>query len=152
LNLIQAQDLAGAADHIRRARAIEPASLAFLALAGWVTYFTRAYDDAEKELARIVEAAPDAALPRQFLGHVLLAKHEGAKVLQLIKDRNDPAPTAFSNLARAYAQTGNVAGANAEIARLEGLGAQGHGVGFYLALIHLDLGDRARALAALERG
>jgi DNA-binding winged helix-turn-helix (wHTH) protein/TolB-like protein len=152
LNLIQAGDLASGNDYIHKARALEPASLSFIALSGWVTFFTRAYDDAEKELSRLVEAAPGAALPRQFLAKVLLAKREGAKVLRLLEGRNDPAPPAFSNLARAYAQTGNIPAANAEIARLEALGSQGYGVGFDLALIHLDLGDRARALDALERG
>jgi tetratricopeptide (TPR) repeat protein len=152
LNLIQAEDLASATDYIRKARALEPASLAFIALSGWVTYFTRAYDDAEKELSRLVEAAPGAALPRQFLGRVLLAKREGAKVVRLLEGRNDPAPPAFSNLARAYAQTGNISSVNAEIARVEALGSRGYGVGFDLALIHLELGDRARALDAIERG
>jgi tetratricopeptide (TPR) repeat protein len=152
LNLIQAGDLAGATDYIRKARALEPASLAFIALSGWVTYFTRAHDDAEKELSRLVEAVPDAPLPRHFLAHVLLAKREGARVVHLLEGRNDPAPTSFSNLARAYAQTKNMPAAQAEIARLETLGSSGYGVGCELAMIHAELGDPARALDALERG
>ena len=149
LNLIQAGDLAGATDYIRKARALEPASLAFIVQSGWVTYFMRAYDDAEKELSRLVEAVPDAALPRQFLAHALLAKREGSKVVRLLENRNDPAPSSFSNLGRAYVQTGNVAAANGQVDRLEALGAQGYGVGFDLALIHLELGDHAGALNAL---
>ncbi len=43
-------------------------------------------------------------------------------------------------------------GARAEIDRVELRGSQGYGVGFDLALIHLELGDRDRALASLERG
>lgn len=152
LNLIQAGDLAGAAGYIGKARAIEPASLAFIALSGWVTYFTRAYDDADKQLSRLVEAVPDAPLPRQFLAHVLLAKKEGARVVRLLEGRNDPAPTSFSNLARAYAQTNDISAAQAEIARLETLGSSGYGVGCELAMIHAELGDRSRALGALERG
>jgi predicted Zn-dependent protease len=152
LNLIQAGDLAGANDAIREARALEPASLAFIALSGWVTYFTRAYGDAERQLSQLVEAAPDAALPRQFLARVLLAKHEGVRVVRLLEGRNDPAPPTFSNLARAYAQIGDANSAKAEVARVEALASQGYGVGFDLALIHLELGDRPRALDALERG
>ena len=152
LNLIQAGDLTGANDAIREARALEPASLAFIALSGWVTYFTRAYGDAERQLSQLVEAAPDAALPRQFLARVLLAKHEGVRVVRLLEGRNDPAPPTFSNLARAYAQIGDANSAKAEVARVEALASQGYGVGFDLALIHLELGDRPRALDALERG
>jgi DNA-binding winged helix-turn-helix (wHTH) protein/TolB-like protein/Flp pilus assembly protein TadD len=151
LNLTQAGDLAGASDYIRKAQALEPANLAYLTLSGWVHYFARGYDESERELSRIVEAAPQAALPRQFLAHVLLIRRKGAEILRLLEGRNDPAPTAFSNLARAYAQLGNVAAALAEIDRLQALGAQGFGVNFDLALIHLEMGDRVRALDALER-
>lgn len=152
LNLTQAGDLAGATEYIRRAQALEPANFAYLALSGWVRYFARAYDDSERELSRLVEAAPQAALPRHFLAHTLLIRGKGEEALALLEARNDPAPTAFSSLARAYAQTGNIPAAKTEIDRLEALGAQGFGVGFALALIHVDLGDRDRALAALVRG
>jgi TolB-like protein/Flp pilus assembly protein TadD len=151
LNLTQAGDLTSANDYIRKAQALEPANFAYLTLSGWVRYFARGYDESERELSRIVEAAPQAALPRQFLAHVLLIRGKGAEVQRLLEGRNDPAPTAYSNLARAYAQTGNVAAARVEIVRLEALGVQGFGVGFDLALIHLEMGDRVRALDALER-
>jgi DNA-binding winged helix-turn-helix (wHTH) protein/TolB-like protein len=152
LNLVQAGDVAGAADYIRKARALEPASLPFMALSGWVRYFTRAFDDAEKELSQLVELVPDSTLPRQFLAHVLLAKRQGARVVQLLEDRNEPAPTSLSNLGRAYAQTKNQAGVRREIDRIEAMASMGFGVGFELGLIYLELGDRARALDGLERG
>jgi tetratricopeptide (TPR) repeat protein len=135
-----------------KAQALEPANLSFSAISGWVRYFTRAFDDAERELLRLVEAAPQAALPRQFLAHVMLMRGKGAEVLRLLENRNDPAPSYYSNLGRAYAQAGNVSAARSEIDRLELRGAQGFGVGFELGLIHLELGDRDRALASLERG
>ena len=152
LNLTQTGDLGNATENIRRAQTLEPASFAFMTLSGWVRYFSRAFDAAEKELSRIVEAAPNAALPRQFLAHVLLALNRGTDVVRLLEGRNDPAPTASSNLGRAYAQTGNVSGARAAIDRLELRGAQGFGVGFEMGLIFLELGERERALASLERG
>ena len=152
LNLTQAADLAGATDYIRKAQALEPANFAFLALSGWVRYFARAYEESQTELSRIVEAAPQAALPRQFLAHALLLRRKGVEVQRLLDGRNDPAPTSFSNLGRAYAQTGNVPAARAELSRLEGFGSQGYGVGFAMALIHLELGERGQALDWLERG
>ncbi|HJU23126.1 MAG TPA: winged helix-turn-helix domain-containing protein [Casimicrobiaceae bacterium] len=152
LNLLQAGDLSGATGYIRRAQALEPASLPYIALSGWVAYFKRAYGEAEAQLARLVAAVPDAALPRQFLAHVLLAKKEGAKVVRLLEGSNALAPSAFSNLARGYAQTNDRDAALREIDRIETLGSQGYGVGFDLALIHMELGDRARALDALDRG
>ena len=52
LNLTQAGDLAGAKEYIRKAQALEPANFAFLALSGWVRYFTRAYERVPKESCR----------------------------------------------------------------------------------------------------
>lgn len=152
LNLCQMSDLAGAREYIRKAQAREPGSLAFMAVSGWIGYHARKFEDAERELRRIVEASPEAALPRQFLARVMLAQKRGAEVVRLLEGRNDPAPTSYSNLARAHAQTGNAGAARAEIDHLESLGLQGFGVGFDLALIHLELGERDRALDALERG
>jgi DNA-binding winged helix-turn-helix (wHTH) protein/TolB-like protein/Flp pilus assembly protein TadD len=152
LNLTQAGDLAAAIGYLRKAQALEPANFAFLALSGWVRYFTRAFDDAERELARLVEAAPQAALPRQFLAHVMLMRGKGVEVVRLLEGRNEPAPSYYSNLGRAYAQAGNVSATRAEIDRLEALGSQGFGVGFELALIHLEMRDRDRALTSIERG
>ncbi len=152
LNLTQAGNLASAGEYIRKAQALEPANLSFQAISGWVHYFTRAFDDAERELSRIVEAAPQAPLPRQFLAHVMLMRGKAAEVVRLLEGRNEPAPSYYSNLGRAYAQTGNVAGARAEIDRLKLRETQGFGVGFEAGMIHLDLGDRDQALHWLERG
>jgi DNA-binding winged helix-turn-helix (wHTH) protein/TolB-like protein/Tfp pilus assembly protein PilF len=152
LNLVQAGDLAGATDYIRKARAIEPAAFPYMALSGWIRYFTRAFDDAEKELSQLVSLVPDAPIARQFLAHVLLAKGQGAKVLTLLEGRNDPAPTSLTNVGRAYAQMKDVAAARREIDRLEAMGSKGYGVGFDVGLIHLALGDRSRAIEGLERG
>jgi tetratricopeptide (TPR) repeat protein len=82
----------------------------------------------------------------------MLMRGKGAEVQRLLEGRNDPAPTSYSNLGRAYAQTGDVRNARAEIDRLERRGAQGYGVSFDLGLIYLELGERDRALASLERG
>ena len=152
LNLTQSGNVTAASETIRKAQALEPANFAFLALSGFIRYFARDYGEAERELSRLVEAAPQAALPRQFLARVMLARGKGAEAQRLLEGHNDPAPGAGSNLARAHAQTGNVQAAVAEIVRLESRGSVGYGVGFDLALIHLELGDRDRALAALARG
>lgn len=152
LNRLQAGDLAYAARLIRSAQAREPASFAFISLSAWVRYFERAYDDAARALTRILESVPHASIARQFLARVLLARREGAAVVALLEGHDDPAPGAFSNLARAYIQVGDTAAAAARIAHLQALRTQRFGVDFDLALIHVELGDHAAALDALERG
>ncbi len=119
--------------------------------AAFVRYHSREFDAARQRLSGIVESAPEAVLPRQFLARVLLAQGDAAGALRLLEGRNKPAPGSYSTLGRAYAKVGNVDAARAEIARVEAEGAKGFGVGFDLALLHLALGERERALDALER-
>jgi tetratricopeptide (TPR) repeat protein len=152
LNRTQAGDLSAARESIRRAQSLEPASLGILAVSGFIRHFERAFDDAEKELARIVETAPQAAFARQFLAYTMLARGKGAEVLRLLDGRSEPGPTSLANLGRAHAQAGHHSEARRELARLDRLGQDGFGVGFAQALIHVDLGERDPALAALERG
>lgn len=136
---------------IAQAQRLEPASIPYNSIGGFVAYFNRSYGEAGQRLASIVRAVPDAPLPRQFLARVLLIQGRGDDALALLEGRNEPAPGALSSLGRALAMSGRREGALAEVARLESLGARGFGVGFDLSLLHLALGDQAAALAALER-
>ena len=152
LNAAQSLSISKAIDYIERAQAIEPAAIPFMALNGFFRYFARQFDLAGRQLQGVLETAPDAVMPRQFLARVLLAQGRATEVVQLLEGHNVSSPGSYSSLARAYALTGDVEAARAEIARVEALGAAGFGVGFDLALVHLALGEHAAALTALERG
>jgi DNA-binding winged helix-turn-helix (wHTH) protein/TolB-like protein/Tfp pilus assembly protein PilF len=151
LNLIQTGQASVALDHINQAQSLEPAAAPFMALGGFIRYHARQFDAATRQLASIVDSAPAAALPRQFLARSLVAQGDATGAIQLLEGRNDPAPGSYSTLGRAYAMAGNVAGTRAEIARVEAEGARRFGVGFDLALLHLALGEREPAFIALER-
>ena len=151
LNLTQSGSLTTALDHITRAQAIEPAAVGFMALGGFIHYHARQFDAARRQLSAVLESAPGAVLPRQFLARVLLAQGEAPAVVRLLEGRNDPAPGSYSNLGRAYALAGNRDGARREIAKVEEEGTKRYGVAYDLALIHLALGAKDQALAALER-
>jgi DNA-binding winged helix-turn-helix (wHTH) protein/TolB-like protein/Flp pilus assembly protein TadD len=151
LNLTQTGQLDAALERIDRAQALEPAAMPFIALAGWVRLHARSFDDAARSLGRLVEAAPQANLPRQFLARVKLAQGDASAAIGLLEGRNLPAPGSYSTLGQAYAMVGNLTGAQQEIARVEAEGDKGFGVGYDLALMYQAVGDRARALDALER-
>ena len=119
LNLTQSGSITTALDHITRAQAIEPAAVGFMALGGFIHYHARQFDAARRQLSAVLESAPGAVLPRQFLARVLLAQGEAPAVIRLLEGRNDPAPGSYSNLGRAYALAGNRDGARGEIARVE---------------------------------
>jgi TolB-like protein/Flp pilus assembly protein TadD len=152
LNLVQSGSAAAAIEQIARARQIEPAVAPFMALSGLILYHARDFAAARRQLQDILEAAPDAVLPRHFLARVLLAENDAPGAIRLLEGRNDQAPGSYSTLGRAYAMVGNRDGARAEIARVEVEGRNGFGVGYDLALLHLALGDHERAFAGLERG
>jgi predicted Zn-dependent protease len=99
----------------------------------------------------VLQSAPAAVLPRQFLARTLLAMGDPHGVIRLLEGRNDTAPGSYSSLARAYAMVGNTRGLLAEIERVEREGARGFGVGFDLALVQLAAGAKDRALESLER-
>jgi DNA-binding winged helix-turn-helix (wHTH) protein/TolB-like protein/Flp pilus assembly protein TadD len=152
LNLVQSGSNAAAIDHISRAQRLEPAVVPFMALSGFIRYHARELEAARRQLSAIVDSAPGAVLPRQFLARVLLAQGDAPGAVRLLEGRNDPAPGSYSTLGRAYAMTGNTAAARAELARVEAEGRKGFGVGYDLALLHLALGEKEQAFAALERG
>jgi serine/threonine-protein kinase len=151
LNTTQSQSTASALESIEHAQSLEPAAMAFMALGGFIRYHARQFEAAQRQLSRILESAPGAVLPRQFLARVLLVQGDAQAVIRLLEGRNDPAPGSYSNLGRAYAMAGRTDDARAEMAKVEKLGEQGFGVGFDLALLHLALGEKDAALAALER-
>jgi DNA-binding winged helix-turn-helix (wHTH) protein/TolB-like protein len=151
LNTIQSGTAANAIDYIGRAQAIEPSALGFMALGGFMHYHVRQFDAARRQLSAVLESAPGAVLARQFLARVLLVEGDAQAVIRLLEGRNDPAPGSYSNLGRAYAHIGNLDGARRELAYAISEGAKGFGVSFDVALLHLALGERDMALAALER-
>jgi len=134
----------------RQAQLLEPMSLSFAANVGMVLSYAGRLDTAHQQLAGLVEAAPEAALPRHHLARVHIFRNEPGPALRLLEGFSAKAPGSLSNLGRAYALAGRTDAARAEIARLAELGAQGFGVGYDVALIHAALGVREPALAALE--
>ena len=134
----------------RQAQLLEPMSLSYAANVGMVLSYAGRLDTAYQQLAGLVEAAPDAALPRHHLARVHIFRNEPEQALRLLEGFSARAPGSLSNLGRAYALAGRTDTARAEIARLTELGTQGFGVRYEIALIQAALGERELALAALE--
>lgn len=140
--------LAGA----RQAQLLEPMSLTYAASVGMVLGFIGRYDAACQQLAGLHEAAPGSALVRHHLARVQILRGQPAEAIRLIENFTARAPHGLANLGWAYAAAGRIDEARARLAWLQGLGREGFGVGYHLALVHAALGEREAALAALERG
>jgi DNA-binding winged helix-turn-helix (wHTH) protein/TolB-like protein len=151
LSLCQGGQHTAAQESIARAQQIEPAMLRFSMVAGLIYYMSRRFDAAEDRLRSALQVGPDAPLARHFLARVLLARGRTGEALDLLDSSPGPAPGWRSARGRALAQLGRRDEAAAELATLEKMANRGFGTGFDRALIHLDLGDREAALAALEQ-
>jgi Flp pilus assembly protein TadD len=135
----------------RRAQSVEPASLTFAANVGMIQYYLRDYDAAQAQLTKLVEAAPQAGLPRRHLARVHLARGDGKAALALLDGLAPYGPGWFSDRGRAFAAVGRSEDARVEIARLEDLGRLGFGVACDIALVCMGLREPGAALDALER-
>ena len=134
----------------RQAQLLEPMSLTFAANVGMVLSYAGRLDAALGQLAGLVEATPESPVARHHLARVHVFRGEPDEAIRLLEGFAARAPGGLANLGRAYALAGRTDDARAEIARLQGLGAQGFGVGYEIALIYATLGERESALAALE--
>ena len=151
LSLCQGGQHAAARDSIARAQQIEPASLRFSSVAGFVHYMSREYDVAEDRLRRVLQVGPDGPLARHFLARLLLLRGRAREAMELLDPSAGPGPGWRSARGRALAQLGRHDEAAGELASLEQLAGRGFGTGFDQALIQLDLGNLEAALAALEQ-
>ncbi len=90
LNLTQSGRLAAALDNINQAQLLEPAAAPFMALGGFIRYHARQFDASIKVLSRMVESAPGAVLPRQFLARALVAQGDAGGAIKLLRDATTP--------------------------------------------------------------
>jgi tetratricopeptide (TPR) repeat protein len=135
----------------RQAQLLEPMSLTFVANVGMVLGYAGRFDAALEQLAGLVEVAPESPVARHHLARLHIFRGEPLKAIRLLEGFTARAPGSFANLGRAYALAGRTDDARAQIAQLQGLGTEGFGVGYDIALIHAALGEREPALAALEQ-
>jgi DNA-binding winged helix-turn-helix (wHTH) protein/TolB-like protein/Flp pilus assembly protein TadD len=136
----------------RQAQLLEPMSPTFAANTGLLLTYAGRLDAAQQQLQDLLGSMPDFPLARHHLARVHLLRKEPDAAIRLLEGFQPRAAAGLPNLGRAYALAGRTDDARAEIAQLQALGAQGIGVGFYIAMILATLGEREPALAALEAG
>jgi eukaryotic-like serine/threonine-protein kinase len=139
---------------MKKSQELDPLSLIISAGIGWALYNAQRYDDSMEQLRRTVELDPHYPVTYWILGLLLrklgryeLAIAEGEKGVQL---------SGGSNLMRAaLAQTLATAGRREEARQtlndLTELAKQKYVASYYLAGIHIGLGDDDRAMEYLEK-
>jgi serine/threonine-protein kinase len=152
--LIMTRRFEQAGAEIQIARSIDPLSMVSLTVGGWVQYHDRRFEEAVRQYRRVLELDPQFQLAHYWLGLSLIplgrpaeAAAEFARCIE-IGGRN---PMTLGGAAYAAAAAGSTAEARAFLAEIEEMAGRRYVSAYYLAVILLALGERGRALEALER-
>ena len=136
----------------KRAIELDPLSLVINADCGWVYFNARRYDEAEAQARRTLEMDSHFFLAHyylgaalQFKGHVAQAIPEYQKAFDLNKD-----PYSLAMLGQAYARNGQKEEAQKILARLNEEAKSHYIAPYAFALVQIALGDKDRAIEALE--
>ena len=138
---------------MRRARQLDPLSSIASAATGWIHWYARQYPEALAELQSTLTLDPDFLQAHLWRAWVLgetgewAAAEVSAKQAARLSNRS---PAAVSALARIAARMGRLDEARRLLAELTAVANGTYVPRYDLALVHLALGDRAKALQQLE--
>ena len=136
-----------------RAVELDPLSLIINADLGSTLIVARRYDEAIAQLRRTLLLDGNFAYAHWNLGEALYLKGDMAAAIAEYEKAaaldDDPQIKAF--LARAYAETGRKEAALEILAKLEEAGRHQYVRSYLYAVIHIGLGDKAKAIEYLEK-
>lgn len=145
---------AEAIDKMKSSQEFDPLSLIISVAIGWAFYMDRQYDDAAGQLQRTVELDPNYPVTYWILGllHRKLGRYEPAigeaeKGLKLVGG----SPLMSAALAQTLAVAGRKNEAIQILDDLSRLATQKYVAPYFLAGIHIGLGEHGRALECLEK-
>jgi TolB-like protein/Tfp pilus assembly protein PilF len=137
----------------KRAVELDPLSMIDNADLGQIYFYARRYDEAISQVAKAIEIDPHSYLAHyylgqiyQFQGHLIEAISEYQKAVELDDD-----PEALAFLGQAYARAGKRDEAQKILARLTEETKSRYVSAYSFALMFVALGDKERAIDALER-
>jgi serine/threonine protein kinase/Flp pilus assembly protein TadD len=138
---------------IRRSQELDPLSLIINAAVGWVFYYARRYEEAIEQLRKTLELDPNYCVAHWILGLVYrkLGRYEeavahGEKAAVMSGD----SPLMRAALAHTYGLAGRTREALEVMDSLTSLAKREYIASYFLAGIHIGLGENDRALERLE--
>jgi TolB-like protein/Flp pilus assembly protein TadD len=136
----------------KRAIELDPLSLVINADTSWIYFSARRYDEAEAQVRKTLEIGPQFFLAHYYLGEVLQFKGRLSEAIaefqKAFELNNDPYSLAM--LGQAYARNGQKDEAQKILARLNEEAKSHYVAPYALALVQIALGDKDRAIEALE--
>jgi tetratricopeptide (TPR) repeat protein len=140
-----------AKDTMARAYQLDPLSHIFTALVGWVAFYGRRLDDAIHQYRIAIEMEPNFPVVHSFLGFAYLAVDrvdEAVKEFTSIRGFR----TGLGGLGNALARAGRSQEARKILDEMDTFAQGSYVSSFSRSMIHLGLGERDKALDALEAG
>ncbi len=139
----------------KRALEIDPLSLIINALVGWLFYEARQYDRAIEQLQKTLEMEPSFIVAHFFLAFPYVQKamyNEAIAEVQKAMDLSGRGiPLFLAQLGAIYSYSGKRDEANKVLDELHELSKQRNVSPFYVALIHVGLGQKNQAFEWLEK-
>jgi eukaryotic-like serine/threonine-protein kinase len=139
---------------VRNGQELDPLSLIINVAVGWNLYNARRYDEAIEQLRRTIELEPNYPVTYWILGLLLrktgsyeLAIAEGEKGVKL----SGGSPLMRAALAHTLGAAGKAEEALQTLADLTELAKKKYVAHYFLAGIHIGLGDNERAIEYLEK-
>jgi TolB-like protein/DNA-binding winged helix-turn-helix (wHTH) protein/Flp pilus assembly protein TadD len=137
-----------------RAHALDPAYLIAGADVGIRLYWARRYREAIAPIQKILEFDPDFGIAHRFLGQVYEENHmykEAVAELRKAVELSRDGPIDLAALGHAYAVAGRQTAALNILKELKQLEKRRYVSNYDIALVHVGLGQRDRALESLDR-
>jgi TolB-like protein/DNA-binding winged helix-turn-helix (wHTH) protein/Flp pilus assembly protein TadD len=137
---------------IERARQLDPLSLIIATDYGAILYFSRQYDRAIKQLRAVLDMEPN--FPR---AHILVGAYvQKGMYAEALADierwrRIEDNPWSWMMLAYVYGRSGQQEKARSALEKLEELNRRGETDSASIALAHLGMGDKEKAIAWLQK-
>jgi serine/threonine protein kinase/tetratricopeptide (TPR) repeat protein len=139
---------------IKNGQELDPLSLIISVAVGWSLYFAHRYDEALEQLRRTAELDPNYPVTYWILGLLLrkmccyeLAIAEGEKAVKL----SGGSPLMRAALAHTFASAGRTTEALQVLDELTTLAKQKYVPPYFIAGIHIGLGENDRAIEYLEK-
>jgi TolB-like protein/Flp pilus assembly protein TadD len=143
-----------AIESCKRAQELEPLSL-FLSLSlGWAYYFARRYDEALAQSRKVLEMDPNFGFAYWHRGMVCIQQgryDDAISAFRKAVNLSGGITTFISYLGHSYARAGKHREARQMLAQLESLSKRQYVSSYFIAMIHLGLGDLDRTFEWLEK-
>ena len=136
-----------------RARELDPLSPSIMQSVGWCYYQSRRFDDSITAFQKMLDAVPEFSYGLVTYSWVLRnAGHanEAVKAAEKAFELSSGGQLFVAALGAAYAAAGRREDAHAALDRLTEMSATGHVSPYHRALVHIQLGEREKALELLQ--